>query len=85
MLNALPTDKQEVLLIAHNSDYDCIFMLEYLQNVKPVVKSNLFLQIKATYFNTVHQQKNEIIVKGNYILIQMALREFGKCFKSGLS
>ena len=27
MLNALPTDKGEILLIAHNSDYDCIFIL----------------------------------------------------------
>ena len=29
MLNALPTDMKEILLIAHNSDYDCIFILEY--------------------------------------------------------
>ena len=28
MLNALPTDKKnEILLIAHNSYYDCIFIL----------------------------------------------------------
>ena len=27
MLNALPTDKKEILLIAHNSDYDCRLML----------------------------------------------------------
>ena len=26
MLNALPTDKGDILLIAHNSDYDCIFI-----------------------------------------------------------
>ena len=46
MLNALPTDKKEILLIAHNSDYDCRFILEYLQNVKPIVKSDRFLHIK---------------------------------------
>ena len=51
MLNALPTDKKEILLIAHNSDYDCRFIWEYLQNVKPIVKSDRFLQIKATYYN----------------------------------
>ena len=28
MLNALPTDKKEILPIAHNSDYDCRFVLE---------------------------------------------------------
>ena len=38
MLNALPTDKQYILLIADNSDYDFIFILEYLENVKPIVK-----------------------------------------------
>ena len=29
MLNALPTDKKDILLIAQNSDYDCRFILEY--------------------------------------------------------
>ena len=33
ILNALPTDKKEILLTAHNSDYGCRFILEYLQNV----------------------------------------------------
>ena len=56
MLNALPTDKDEILLIAHNSDYDCRFLLEYLRNVKPIVKGGQFLQIKATYYNPI---KNE--------------------------
>ena len=51
MLNASPTGKKEILLIAHNSDYDCRFILEYLQIVKPIVKSDRFLQIKATYYN----------------------------------
>ena len=36
MLNALPTDKDKILLVAHNSDHDCIFIFEYLQNVKPI-------------------------------------------------
>ena len=31
MLNALPTNKHEILLIAHNADYDCRFILQYLQ------------------------------------------------------
>ena len=42
MLNALPTDKTYMLLIAHNSDYECKCILEYLQHVKPIVKSNRF-------------------------------------------
>ena len=56
MLNALPTDKKEILLIAHNSDYGCIFILECLQNVKHIVKSNRLLQIQATYFNPIHKK-----------------------------
>ena len=56
MLSALPTDKKHILLIAHNSDYDCKFILEYLQNVKPIVKSVRFLQIKATYYNPIRKK-----------------------------
>ena len=51
MLNALPTDKKEISLIAHNSNYDCRFISECLQHVKPIVKSGRFLQITATYYN----------------------------------
>ena len=81
MLNDLPHDKGEILLIAHSSDYDCRFILDYLQTVKPIVKSNRFLQIKATYYNPVAKKKINIIVKYNYKLIPMPLRDFGKCFK----
>ena len=38
MLHALPTDKKENPLIAHNSDYDCKCILGSLQNVKPIVR-----------------------------------------------
>ena len=60
MLNALPTDKGEILLIAHNSDYDCIFILEYLRNVKPIVKSDRCLHIIATYYNPKAKKKINI-------------------------
>ena len=30
MLNALPTDKNEITSFAHNSNHDCRFILEYL-------------------------------------------------------
>ena len=85
MLNVLPSDKGEILLIAHNSDYDCIFILEYVQNVKPIVKSNRFLQIKATYYNPKSKKKFNIIVKDSYKLIPMPLRDLGKCFKLDVS
>ena len=85
MLNALPTDKKEILLIAHNSNYGCRFILEYLQNVQPIVKSDRFVQIKATYYNPKSKKEINIIVKDSYKLIPMALRYFGKCFKLDVS
>ena len=81
MLNALPTDKKESLLIAHNSDYDCIFILEYLQNAKPIVTSSIFLQIKATYYNPKAKTHINITVKYSYKLIPMPLIYFGECFQ----
>ena len=81
VLNALPTDEKEILLIAHNSDYDCRFILEYLQNVKPIVKSNRFLQIEATYYNPKANKEINIIVKDSYKLIPMPLRDVGQCSK----
>ena len=85
MLNALPTGKKEILLIAHNSDYDCRFILKYPQNVKPIVKSVRFLQIKATYYNPKSKNNINIRVKDSYKLIPMALIYFGKCFKLDVS
>ena len=43
MLIGLPTDKKEILIIAHSSDYDCRFILGHLQNKRHIVKSNRFL------------------------------------------
>ena len=59
MLNNLPTDKHDSLLKTHNANYGCRFILEYLQNVKPIIKSNRCLQIKATYYNPVHKVQNK--------------------------
>ena len=73
MWNALPTDKHEILLIAHNSDYDYIF-LEHLEHVKPIVKGGRPLQIKATYHNSIKRKRRNITIKDSYKLIPMALR-----------
>ena len=85
MFNDLPTGKKEILRIAHKSDYDCRFILEYLQNVKPMVKRVRFLQIKATYYNPIRKNKINPTVKDPYKLIPMPLRDFGKCFKLDVS
>ena len=85
MLKVLPHGKGEISLIAYNSDYECRFILEYLQNVLPIVKSIRFLQVKATCCNSKAKRKINIIVKGSYKLIPMPLKDFGKCFTLGVN
>ena len=77
--------KDEISLIAHNSDYGCIFLLEYLEIVKPVAKCEKLLQIRATYYNPKSKTKIHIIVGVSHKLIPMALREFCKSFKLDVS
>ena len=79
-MDYLQIRKNSYSYVAHNSDYDCRFILEHLQNKKPVVKSNRFLHIKATYYNPNRKKTIKIIVKDSYKLIPMPLRDFGKCF-----
>ena len=78
MLSNLPTDKHEIILIAHNANYDC---RQYLQHVRPIVKSDRILMLKGIYYNPVHTNTIQIGIKDSYRLIPMALREFGGCFK----
>ena len=73
MSNALPTDKTEILLIAHDSDYDCRFMLEYLEHVKPIVKGGRFLQIKATHYNPIKGTNLKLTMTYSYKVINMTL------------
>ena len=76
----LPTDKHETLLIAHNSDYDCRFVLQYLQHITPIVKYGRVLQVQATYYNPIVKTKIQLIIKYSYKLSSMPLAIFGKCF-----
>ena len=86
MVSALPTDRKEILLIAHNSDDDCRFILEYLQNVEPIAKkSDRSSQIKARYYNPKSKKEVNTTVTGSYKLIPMPLRDVGKCFKLDVS
>ena len=49
------------------------------------LKSNRFLQVKATYYNLKAKKKMHIIVKDSYKLIPMPLRDLGKFFKLDVS
>ena len=46
MLNALPIGENDISLIAHNSDYGCIFILEYLEHVKPMLNEVVSYELK---------------------------------------
>ena len=63
MLNNLSTDKHEILLIAHNANYDCRFIQQYLQNVRPIVKSNRSLMLKGIYYNPIHKNNIKLVIK----------------------
>ena len=39
--------------------------------------------LKGIYYNPMHKNKNEKVIKDSYRLIPMALREFGECFELG--
>ena len=67
-------------MIAHTSDYDCRFVLKYLQNVTPIVKFGSCLEIKATYYNPIVNTKIKVIIKDSYTLISMPFAKHGKCF-----
>ena len=58
MLNNLPTDKHEIILIAHNANYDCRFVQHYLQHVRHIVKRNRMLMLKGIYYNPIHKTNN---------------------------
>ena len=51
MLNNLPTDKHEIILIAYNANCDCRFIQQYVQNVRPIVKSNRISMLKGICYN----------------------------------
>jgi hypothetical protein len=80
MLNSLPTNVN-ILMIAHNANYDCRFLLRYLTHDKVIVKGNRFLSVKGVYYR--NNNKNtpiQITIKDSYRMIPMPLRDFGSCF-----
>ena len=38
------------MLIAHNANYACIFLLKYISNEKPLVKGSRILSCNAVYY-----------------------------------
>ena len=81
MLNNLP-DKKNIMLIAHNANYDCRFLLKYLSQERSIVKGGRFLSTQATFYrNEDKKQPIKIKIKDSCKIIPMQLKDFGKSFK----
>ena len=86
MLNNLP-NKKSIMLIAHNANYDCRFLLKHLSQERPLVKGSRILTCQAVFYRNSIQgmpgditQKIDITIKDSVKMINMPLRAFGKSF-----
>lgn len=81
LLNDLP-DKNNILLIAYNANYDCRLILKYLSSENLLVKGSRFLSSTFVFHRFGYkQQKINITIKDSYKLIDMPLRDFGTSLK----
>ena len=84
MLINLP-NKQHIMLIAHNANYDCRFILQYLTRENPLVKGNRVLTCDGIFYRYGDiKQKNNIKIKDSLKMINMPLRKFGESFNLSL-
>ncbi len=70
------------MLIAHNANYDCRFLLQYLSQQSWIVKGGRFLHTKGVFYrNGDKTQPINIKIKDSCKLIPKALKDLGKSFK----
>ena len=93
MLDNLPTDHENIMLIAHNCGYDYKFLFPYISSItNTIMKGSSLMSVsckyfknKLTYVNNVKKSeldmKWNIKLKDSYNLIPEPLRKFGKMFK----
>ena len=67
-----------IRLIAHNSSYDFRFILKYLYNLDTIEKGTGLMNATANY--TANGKTIAIQVRDSLKMINMPLRNFGKCF-----
>ena len=81
MLNDLPY-KPNIMLIAHNANYDCRFVLEYLSKENTLVKGGRILTCSGIFYRYQDkQQPIHIKIKDSLTIINMPLNKFGESFK----
>ena len=56
MLNNLPYHKN-IMLIAHNANYDCRFLLKYVSEENPLVKGSRILSCSAVFYRYGNKDK----------------------------
>ena len=70
------------MLIAHNANYDCRFLLKHLSNERPLVKGIRILSCNAIYYRYGRSDKAiNIQIKDSLKIINMPLSKFGTRFK----
>ena len=79
MLDNLP-DKKNILLIFHNMNYDCRFLLKYIRQPKVLVKGGRFLSIQGTYTSNKRTNSVKLNIKDSARMIPMKLKDFGATF-----
>ena len=63
------------MLVAHNANYDCRFLLKYLSNEQPLVKGSRILSCNAVYYRYGNLHKKiEIKIKDSVKTINMPLK-----------
>ena len=90
MLDSLPKEHENIMLIAHNCGYDYKFIFPYLSSIKnPIMKGSSLMSVSCKYsnyqkdFKTNEKKLNQtwnIKLKDSYNLIPEPLRKFGKMF-----
>jgi len=81
MLRALTElGSDDLVLVAHNANYDCRFVLPFLDSQKVIDKDGRFLAIRGAFVNRVTGRKVRLAIRDSIRMIDMALKKFGEAF-----
>ena len=72
--------KDDIALIAHNSNYDARFLMPFLDRQTVIEKSGRFLSVSGVFLDRQEWRYVWITIRDSYRMIDMPLRQFGKSF-----
>ena len=73
--------KKDVLMIAHNANYDCRFLLHLITQQEVIDKAGRFLSVSGLFTDFATGRKVRVAIRDSYRMIEMPLRAFGKSFR----